>query len=108
MADSSKDRSYFTWALIGILCGLVGWLATAKDTSVLNSIKALTEQHEKGLTETRQSDKEIIGSLARVCDRLGTVEGRVSNLEIFIQMPYMQRQKLFESFKLQSNGKEGK
>jgi hypothetical protein len=98
-----------TGALLLILLGIIGWLIAGKDSAILTSIKNLGEQQEKWQAETRTSDQKIIESLTKLCDRQGMIESRVGNLEIFIQMPFVQRQKLFESFRLQpGNGKDRK
>lgn len=108
MADN-----YSTWAIrsaiIGIivlLMGIIGWLATSKDKSILDAIADVKNGQEKlgqmakeWQIETRQADKQVLASVEKLCDRMGAVEGRVNNLEIFIQMPYQQRKEIINGHK---------
>jgi hypothetical protein len=103
MTNTTTRQNAVIWSATGglilVLLSIIGWLAISKDNTILSSINKLGEQQVSWQNEARNSDQKIIDNLSKICDRLGIVEGRVSNLEIFIQMPYPQRQKLFDSFK---------
>lgn len=106
---------YSTWAvrsfiigLVAALLTLVGWLGTAKDQSVLKAIADLSAKVDQIGAEGKASDLRISDSITKLCDRVGGVESRVGNLEIFIQMPFDQRLKLIRppDFTGKKNGKE--
>ena len=101
--DTTAKQNIIIWSIssfvILILCGIIGWLVNGKDAQILASIKEIKEIQYKGMEKAEESDKRILEGMNKICERLGTVESRVSNLEIFIQMPFPQREKLFEKFR---------
>jgi hypothetical protein len=111
--DTTARQNTIIWsatsALILILCGIIGWLINGKDNAILKSIDELKLEVRQTAEAGNQRDIKIMDALAKLCDRVGGVEGRVSNLEIFIQMPWTQRKDLFDNFKIKKmpNGKTG-
>jgi hypothetical protein len=111
-ADTNARQNAIIWSACGgiilILCGIVGWLINGKDIQLTTSINTLIANQSKFMEKTDESDRKIMESFQKLCDRVGVMEGRITNLEIFIQMPYLQRQKLFETFKYNppGNGKK--
>jgi len=109
--DTTARQNTVIWSATGtlvlLLLAIIGWFIIGKDNAVLTSINKLGEKQEQAQFKAQEADQKILENINKICDRLGVVENRVSNLEIFIQMPFIQRQKLFESFKLGTN-KSGK
>jgi hypothetical protein len=105
-SETNAKQNAIIWSscsfIIVLLCGIIGWLINGKDTALTNSINSLIAEQKTFVQKAEASDKTIMEALQKLCDRVGNAEGRISNLEIFIQMPYGQRQKLFESFKYSS------
>jgi len=101
--DTTARQNTIIWSATGtlilVLLGIIGWLVIEKDRAVLNSISDLKVEIHKAIDEGSQRDTKILEAITKLCDRVGGVESRVSNLEIFIQMPFNQRHELFNSSK---------
>ena len=101
--DTTARQNTIIWSATGglilLLISIIGWLVIGKDNQILASIRDVQLAQVNSITKAEQSDAKILASVNQLCDRIGGVEGRVSNLEIFIQMPYLQRKDLFDRYK---------
>lgn len=97
--ETTSKQNTVIWSvasfIILLLCGIIGWLVNGKDTALTNSINAMIVAQNASIAKAEESDRKIMDAFNRLCDRVGGVESRVGNLEIYIQMPFNDREKLF-------------
>ena len=103
MESTTAQQNTIIWSATGgailLLLGIVGWLINGKDGQIIASIKEVRSNQEISMQRAEVADQKIMENINKLCDRIGGVEGRVSNLEIFIQMPFTQRKELFDNYK---------
>ena len=95
--ETNAKQNIIIWSIcsfvILVLCGVIGWLINGKDTALTNSITSLISSQKAYMDKAEESDRKIMDSFQKLCERVGGIEGRVGNLEIFIQMPFNEREK---------------
>ena len=72
---------------------VIGWLINGKDTSLTTSINSLIIANNTAIEKAEKSDAKMLESFNKLCERVGSAEGRIGNLEIYIQMPFSEREK---------------
>jgi hypothetical protein len=103
-ADTTSKQNTVIWSVTGIvfvsLLGIIGWLINGKDTALTVSINNLVSANNAAIEKSEKSDAKMLDAFNKLCDRVGGVESRVGNLEIYIQMPFTEREKyLFKTKK---------
>ena len=95
--EKTSKQNAIIWSItsfiILLLCGIIGWLVNGKDTALTSSINSLILAQNAATAKAEDSDNKVLGAFNKLCDRVGAVESRVGNLEIFIQMPFVEREK---------------
>ena len=107
--DTTAKQNTVIWSATGglviLLFAIIGYLWSGRDMRdkekfdlIMVKLGEVQIVNAAAIIKTDAADAKILEGLNKVCDRLGTVEGRVSNLEIFIQMPYKERALLLERY----------
>ena len=96
-AETTSKQNTIIWSVTGIvfvsLLGIIGWLINGKDTQLTTSINNLVMSQKEYIIKAEDSDRRQLESYNKLCERVGTAEGRIGNLEIYIQMPFPEREK---------------
>jgi len=97
--ETTPKQNAIIWSAAGfvivVLCGIIGWLVNGKDTALTTSINSLVTANVSAIDKAEKSDAKMLEAFNKLCERVGDVESRVGNLEIYIQMPFTDREKLF-------------
>ena len=101
--ETTAKQNIIIWSVtsfvILILCGIIGWLINGKDIALSNSINGLIASQTKYMEKAEDSDRKIMDSFQDLCKRVGDIDSRVGNLEIYIQMPFSDRENLLKGKK---------
>lgn len=96
-AETTSKQNTIIWSVTGIvfvsLLGIIGWLINGKDSQLTLSINNLVAANTTAIEKAEKSDARMLEAFNKLCERVGGVEGRVGNLEIYIQMPFSEREK---------------
>lgn len=96
-AETTSKQNTIIWSVTGIvfvsLLGIIGWLINGKDSQLTLSINNLVVANTTAIEKAEKSDARMLEAFNKLCERVGGVEGRVGNLEIYIQMPFSEREK---------------
>lgn len=96
-SETTSKQNAIIWsasgALIIILLGIIGWLINGKDTALTVSINNLVAANTMAIDKAEKSDAKMLDAFNKLCERVGSAEGRIGNLEIYIQMPFGEREK---------------